>query len=44
MNNGFSRLKGWDFASMLGLANMSGTSNFGPNVNQPLDKMLFTHS
>jgi hypothetical protein len=27
--NGFLKLKNWDFASMLGLANMSGTWDFG---------------
>ena len=30
--NGFLRLKSWDFASMLGLASMSGTRDLGPHV------------
>ena len=38
--NGFSRLKSWDFASMLGLANMSGTWDLGPRVNWPLNTYL----
>ena len=33
--NGFLRLKSWDFASMLGLADMSGTWDFGPHVTWP---------
>ena len=31
--NGFLRLKIWDFTSMLGLANMSGTWDLGLHVN-----------
>jgi hypothetical protein len=34
--NGFLRLKSWDFAFMLGLADMSGT--WGPHVNWPMLK------
>ena len=30
INHGFLRLKNWDLASMLGLANMSGTWDLGP--------------
>ena len=33
--NGFLRLKSWDFASMLGLANISEISNLGPHMNLP---------
>jgi hypothetical protein len=31
-SNGFPRLKSWDFASLLGFANMSGTRDLGPHV------------
>ena len=31
--NDFSRLKSWDVASMLGLADMSGTWDLGPHAN-----------
>jgi hypothetical protein len=33
--NDVLKLKSWDFASVLGLANMSGTWELGPHVNQP---------
>jgi hypothetical protein len=37
-SNSFLRLKIWDFASMSGLVDMSGTRNLGHHVSWPQEK------
>ena len=39
--NGFLKLRSWDFAFMLGLANMSGDLGLGTCVNWPSNGSLF---
>jgi hypothetical protein len=39
--NVFVRLQKWDSASMLGLANVSGTWKLGPHVNWPEEQQFY---
>ena len=42
--NGYLRLKSWDFAFMLGLANMNGTWDLGPPCEPALSWNMFYSS